>query len=55
MSDLPDQTYEDQDAGPASQPAGAAAKQLPAEDLDAGPASEPNGADDARELRSSGA
>jgi hypothetical protein len=48
MSELPDETHEDQDAGPASQPAGAAAEQSPAEDQDAGPASEPNGgADDA--------
>ena len=46
MSQLPDETNEDQDAGPASQPAGAAAEQLPAEDQDAGPASEPNGGTD---------
>lgn len=38
MTQTPDDDYEDQDAGPASQPSGAAAEESPTEDQDAGPA-----------------
>lgn len=41
-SDKPDEQYEDQDAGPASQPSGAAAQDSPTDDQDAGPATAPD-------------
>jgi hypothetical protein len=41
MSQSPEEAAGDQDAGPASQPDGAAAESGPSEDQDAGPASEP--------------
>ncbi|MBI2244658.1 MAG: hypothetical protein HYU55_12210 [Nocardioides sp.] len=46
MTETPDEEYDDQDAGPASQPTGAAAKDSPTDDQDAGPATEPDQADD---------